>query len=73
MQQLTVIESLADVGIAPAVARDDLLRSPQMQIQRKVGVTSGEQVFHRVPWLPLKGHHHQDVCIGIPARLPPCH
>ena len=59
VQQLPVIQGLADVGIAPAIARANLLRPPQMQIQQKVGGAGGEQGLHRVPWLALKRHHHQ--------------
>jgi hypothetical protein len=69
MQHHSVNQSLADEGIAPAVARCDLLRPPQVQIQRKCRLASVAHPLHGVLRLPLERHHHQDVGIGIPAGL----
>jgi len=40
MQQLAVIQGFANKRIAPAVAKLDFFRSPQVQIQRKIRLAS---------------------------------
>ena len=55
--------------ITPAVANLHLLRSPDQQIQGESHRAETAHFTDLGQVATLKGHHHQDVGIGIPAGV----
>ena len=71
MKDFAVIQCFPDERISPSIPLHGCFRSAEQQVhgeRRRCQLQHGEPLLKRAP---LKRHHHQDVCVGIPARLTP--
>ena len=70
MEHLAIIDRFAHDRITPPVAKRNLLRSPDAsQIQGESHRAETAHFTDLGQVATLKGHHHQDVGIGIPTSL----
>ena len=69
MKALTVIKGFTQEWVALLITLRGFFWAPEQQIQRKPCLASVTDLADFFEMSPLKGHHNEDVGIGVPAAL----